>query len=63
MMLCFGSVDFKGIKVQLSRVIPLFADNEEPQKSLRRYFLLLEKGKLTWSDTERGKKFRAALER
>ena len=63
MMLCFGSVDFKGIKVQLSRVIPLFADNEEPQKSLRRYFLLLEKGKLTWSDTERGKKFREALER
>ena len=62
MKLCFGEEKYSGIKVQFSRVIPLFADNDTPQKSLRRYYNFIESGKRTWSDSDFGKKLRAALE-
>lgn len=63
LLLCFGKTDFSGIKVQFSRVIPIFPDNELPQKSLRRYCTLVEKGELTWSDSEFAKKLKVALEK
>ena len=63
LQLCFGTTEFKGIRVQFSRVIPLFPDNDIPQKSVRRYFLLVEKGELTWSGSEFSKRLKAALEK
>ena len=63
LQLCFGNKKFPSQRIQLIRLLHIFSYNDKPEKSYSRYVSCIQKGTLSWADSEIGKTFRAALER
>ena len=63
LQLCFGNKKFPSQRIQLIRLLHIFSYNDKPEKSYSRYVSCIQKGTLSWANSEIGKTFRAALER
>ena len=63
LMYSFEKTDYPNLRAQLARFLHIFSYNNLPDKSLGRYMRQIKAGELTWSDSELGKKFKAALEK
>lgn len=60
--LAFGDKSFPSQYSQITRFLKLLSYNGTPERSVGRLFRNIKAGKITWSNTENGLKFKEALE-